>query len=139
MPAPAESPGQRREGKSFITEHAWVALAFLTLLCLGSSNFLSGVVGKEAAQPSLAGRSNGQLQLLTQGVSGIVMSFAVAISRGTVGFCKDSRSTASLLAAGVVLASGILVMASALASDFKMAPFITGVLPIIAGHGVGFC
>lgn len=110
---------------------AWVFFAFVTLLGYGTSNFLASVIGKEAEDASNAGKSNGQVQLLTQGVAGLALTTAVLAVRGSATY-RDWRTTAALLAAGVTFSAGLLVLDIALAIDFRMAPFITGVLPFNA-------
>ena len=106
-----------------------MGFAFLALLFYGGSNFLSSVIGKEAADPPNAGRSNGQIQLLMEGVVGILGTSTIVLRGGCF---TDGRSAAALVASGVILATGVLTLATALASDYRMAPFITGVLPINA-------
>jgi drug/metabolite transporter (DMT)-like permease len=47
-------------------------------------------------------------------------------------FTKDIRATTAQFISGIVLAVGNYVLSSALATNFKMGPYITGMLPINA-------
>jgi len=120
---------------------AWVGAALATMLFYSVSNFLSAVIGKEAATPRHAGKSNGQIQLLTEGLAGIATSTTLfVLSRGKQSpFWGDLKSLGALLVAGSCFGGGILILAIALADDFRMGPFITGVLPINAVFLVGLC
>lgn len=120
-----------------LCKRAWVFFAVLTLVFYGGANFLSGVIGKEAEDAPSAGKSTGQVQLLTGGITGILTIFALSL-RGTACF-KDGRSVFALLASGIALGTGVLVLATALASNFLMAPFIAGVLPVNAVFLVVAC
>lgn len=107
----------------------WVVSAFVTFCFLGGVNFLSGVIGKEAAAPSDAGKSNATVQLLVEGAVGVLAAAIVILKKGARALTPDARATVALMASGALFAVGILLITTALASDFVMAPFITGILP----------
>lgn len=116
---------------TLLRARAWVLSALLTLLLYSAANFMSSAIGREAADPVHAGTSNGQVQLFTQGIAGICLTLATVALRGTQGF-YDWQSTAAMFSSGVCLAAGVIVLSLALAQDFQMAPFITGMLPFNA-------
>jgi len=114
------------------TERSWVFAAFVTCLFYGGSNFLSGVIGKEAAIPHDAGISNGQVQLLSDGIMGLLAAAYLVVRGDSTELMADSRAVIVLLLSGACFATGVVVLSFALATDFRMGPFITGVLPINA-------
>jgi drug/metabolite transporter (DMT)-like permease len=113
-------------------ERAWVVLALLTMIAFAGSNFLSGAIGHEAAVPKHAGLSNAQVQMLIDGSTGVVIALGLLVFGGLESFTKDPRASAAQIASGVVLAIGNYVLTSALASNFRMGPYITGMLPLNA-------
>jgi len=127
----------------------WLGLSAGASLSYAGSNWLSGVIGQEAADPSAAGLSNGEAQMMMTGVVGVV-TLAVVAARdrdNAVVHSPEAYAAAEkslfpvvvLLASGAAFATGNLILSLALASDFHMKAFITGVLPVSAIFLLGAC
>lgn len=115
----------------WLHERVWVLLALMTMLCFAVSNFLSGAIGHEARAPTDAGLSNSQVQMLVNGGFGACLALFLRV-RQTDPFGTDRQAMAAQFAAGIVLALGNLALASALSTNFRMGPYITGMLPLNA-------